>query len=383
MALPYFTEEHEALRRTIRRFVEKELQPHADRWEEDGEFPSQVFRRLGELGFLGLRYPEEYGGQGGDYFTAIVLAEELARCRAPGLMLAVEVQTEMATPPILQFGTEDQKRRFLVPAIRGEKIACLGITEPDAGSDVASIRTTARRDGDSYVINGTKIFITNGVRADFVTLVAKTDPAKGTRGVSLFLVEKGTPGFTVGRKLKKLGNLSSDTAELIFENCRVPAENLLGTEGEGFRHIMWELQGERLIGAAGGLAVAQCALEEAVAYAKQRVQFGRPIARFQVIAHYLAQCAAELEAARQLVYATAWRFARGEYPVREISMAKLIAAQVAHRVADYAVQIHGGYGYMKEYIVERYWRDTRLYRIGGGTDEIMREIIAKDMGLYE
>ncbi|WP_027365021.1 acyl-CoA dehydrogenase family protein [Desulfotruncus alcoholivorax] len=376
-----FTAEHEAVRKTIRKFVDTELMPHTEQWEKDAYFADWVFPRMGELGFLSLRYPEKYGGAGGDYFMGLVLAEEMARCCIGGLPMAVAVQTDMATPPIMQFGTEEQKQKYLVPALKGQKVACLGITEPNAGSDVASIQTRAVRDGDYWVINGRKTFITNGVRADFITLVAKTNPDLGYNGVSLFLVDKGTPGFTVTRKLDKVGMRSSDTAELLFEDCRVRAENLLGVENRGFHQIMWELQGERLIGAAGAVAGAQYTFEKALAYARQRVQFGKPLVKLQVIAHRLAEMATEIEAARQLVYSTARKFAAGEYPVREISMAKLVGGQVSFRVADMALQIYGGYGYMMEYDVQRAWRDSRLYRIGGGTDEIMKEVIAKTMGL--
>ncbi|MGQ9558253.1 MAG: acyl-CoA dehydrogenase family protein [Desulfurispora sp.] len=376
-----FTEEHQQVRQTIRKFVEKEIVPHVEEWEKQGYFADWVFPRLGELGFLGLRYPEKYGGAGGDYFMGIVLAEELARSGCGALAMAVAVQTDMATPPIMQFGTEEQIQKYLIPAIQGQKVACLGITEPNAGSDVASIETRAVRDGDHWVINGRKIFITNGVRADFIVLVAKTDPALGYNGVSLFLVDKGTPGFYVTRKLEKVGMRSSDTAELLFEDCRVPVENLLGQENRGFHQIMWELQGERLMGMACAVAGAQRTLEKTLEYARQRSQFGRPLVKFQVIAHRLAEMATEIEAARQLVYSTARKYAAGQYPVQEIAMAKLICARTSYRVADTALQIHGGYGYMMEYDVQRAWRDSRLNRIGGGTDEIMLEIISKSLGL--
>ena len=381
MKYSVFTGEHQAVRRAIRKFVEAEISPHVEEWERQGYFADWVFPRMGELGFLSLRYPEKYGGAGGDYFMGMVLAEEMARCGVGGLPMSVAVQTDMATPPVMQFGTEEQIKKYLIPALKGEKVACLGITEPNAGSDVASIETRAVRDGDHWVINGRKIFITNGVRADFITLVAKTSPDRGYNGVSLFLVDRGTPGFTVTRKLQKLGMRSSDTAELLFEDCRVPAENMLGVENRGFHQIMWELQGERLIGAAGAVSGAQKTFETALEYARQRTQFGRPLVKFQVIAHKLAEMATEIEAARQLVYSTARKFAAGEYPVREISMAKLVGAQVGFRVADAALQIHGGYGYMMEYPVQRSWRDSRLNRIGGGTDEIMKEVIAKTLGL--
>jgi alkylation response protein AidB-like acyl-CoA dehydrogenase len=305
----------------------------------------------------------------------------MAHSNNGGLAMGVAVHTDMATPPILKFGTEYLKQTYLVPAIKGEKISSLGITEPGAGSDVAGIRTRAVRDGDEYVINGSKTFITNGVRADFIVLVTKTDPDAGYDGFSLFVVDKQTPGFQVSKKLEKLGMHSSDTAELTFEDVRVPAENLVGEEGKGFYHIMWELQGERLIGAAGSVSGAQRVFDQTLEYAKQRNAFGRPIGRFQAIRHKLAEMATKIETARQMVYTSAWRVQNGEYPVREISMAKLYASRIACEVADEAIQIHGGYGYMKEYHVERAWRDMRLNRIGAGTDEIMLEVIGRSYGL--
>ncbi len=379
MRHPMFSEEHDLFRASVRKFVEKELAPHSDAWEEEGGFPDSVLTRMGELGYLGLRYPEEYGGQNCDFLFSIVLAEELGRCGNGSIGMAVAVQCEMATPPIFKFGTEEQKLKYLIPANQGKKIACLGITEPNAGSDVAAIQTTARKDGDDWVINGRKIFITNGVRADFITLVARTGDKKGYKGFSLFLVDKGTPGFTVTRKLDKLGMRSSDTAELLFEDCRVPGNALLGEAGKGFYHIMWELQGERIMGAANAVSRAQVAFELALKYSQERVQFGKPLSHFQVTRHRLADMATELEAARHLVYYCAWLFQNGEYPVKEISMAKLFTAQAANRVADAALQIHGGYGYMMEYPVQRYWRDIRLSRIGGGTDEVMKEVIANEI----
>jgi acyl-CoA dehydrogenase len=379
MKHPMFSEEHELFRDAVRKFVEKELAPHADEWEEAEGFPDSVFRRMGELGYLGLRFPEKYGGQGCDFLFSVVLAEELGRCGMGSIGMAVAVQSEMATPPVYKFGTEEQKMKYLLPANRGQKIACLGITEPNAGSDVAALQTTARREGDHWVINGRKIFITNGVRADFITLVARTGEKKGYKGFSLFLVDKDTPGFSVTRKLGKLGMRSSDTAELLFEDCRVPADALLGEEGKGFYHIMWELQGERIMGAANAVSRAQMVYELARRYAQERVQFGKPLAHFQVTRHRLADMTTEIEAARHLIYYCAWQFQQGEYPVKEISMAKLFSAQMAARVADAALQIHGGYGYMVEYPVQRYWRDIRLSRIGAGTDEIMKEIIANEI----
>ena len=376
----YFSDAHEELRLHIRRFLEKEVQPHLDEWEET-MFPDSIFRRFGELGFLGLRYPPEYGGQGGDYFSAVVLSEEMSKAGLGGLAMAVDVQSEMATPPVFRFGTEEQKQKWLVPAIRGEHIAALAITEPDAGSDVAGITTVARRDGDDFIVNGRKIFITSGARCQWALVVTKTDRERGHSGYNLFVIDKGTPGFSVTRTLKKLGMHSSDTAELLFEDCRVPAANLIGEEGEGFKHIMWELQGERMIAAAGAIAGAQRTFEYAMNYAQNRSAFGQPISQFQVIKHRLVDMGTKIAAVQAFVYQTARQWDQGEYPVREISQAKLLATQVAVEVADDAIQILGGHGYMQEFPVERAWRNARLARIGAGTDEIMKEIIAKTYGL--
>jgi len=375
-----FTDEHEQLRESITKFASKELAPHADEWEET-TFPDWVFTRMGELGFLGLDKPEKYGGQGGDYYSALVLGEAIGAANCGGLAMGVAVQTDMAMPPILAFGSEEQKQEWAVPAIKGEKILCLGITEPDAGSDVKGIKTRAVRDGDEFVINGSKTFITNGHRAHAIVLVTKTDPDAGYDGFTLFLVPMDSPGVIREKKLQKLGMHASDTALLAFQDVRVPASAMLGQEGKGFYHIMWELQGERMIGAAGSLAGAQRVFDRTLAYAKEREAFGKPIGHFQVIRHKFAEMATKIEAARELVYVTAWRFANGEYPVREISMAKLFASRVAVEVADECIQIHGGAGYMKEYNVERAWRDARLNRIGAGTDEIMLEVIGRSYGL--
>jgi len=380
MAWP-FSREHEELRRSIRTFVENELAPNAAEWEKDKYFPDWVFNRMGELGFLGIAYPEEYGGGGGDYLCSIVLAEEMTRCGSGGLAMAVAVQTDMAVPPLHKFGTEDQKQRYLVPAISGEKIFCLGITEPDAGSDVQNISTTAQKVDDGWVVNGRKIFITNGKRAHAMTLVAKTDRDAGHQGISLFIVDTDTKGYKVERTLDKVGMHASDTGEISFTDMFLPDDALLGNEGEGFYNISWELQGERLIGAAGSIEGARRALEGAIAYALQRETFGKPIAKHQVIRHELADMATEVEAAQQLVYDAAVKVARGEYPVREISMAKLLTGEVAWKTSDRALQIFGGYGYSMEVPIQRGWRDSRLIRIGGGTDEVMREVIGRMEGL--
>src|SRR5438874_7516948 len=376
----YFTDAHEELRLHIRKYLAKEVQPHLAEWEEK-TFPDSIFRRFGELGFLGLRYPPEYGGQGGDYFSAVVLSEEMARAGCGGLGMAVAVQAEMATPPVFRFGTEDQKRRWLVPAIQGEQIAALAITEPDAGSDVAGITTTARRFGNEFIVDGRKIFITSGARCQWALVVTKSDRERGHKGYNLLVIEKGTPGFQVTRTLKKLGMHSSDTAELLFEDCCVPVANLIGEEGDGFKNLMWELQGERMIAAAGAIAGAQRTFEYAMDYAQNRKAFGQPISQSQVINHRLGDMGTKIAAVQAFVYQTAKQWDAGEYPVREISQAKLLATQVAVEVADDAIQILGGHGYMQEFPVERAWRNARLARIGAGTDEIMKEIIAKTYGL--
>jgi alkylation response protein AidB-like acyl-CoA dehydrogenase len=376
-----FTEEHDRLRESISRFVAKELAPHADEWEET-TFPDSVIQRMGELGFLGLSVPEQYGGQGGDYYANLVLAEEMAGARCGGLAMGVAVHTDMATPPILAFGTEEQKQQYLTPSMRGEKIACIGITEPDAGSDVAGIKTRAVRDGDEWVINGSKTYITNGHRADYIVLMTKTgDREAGYEGFTVFIVDMDLPGVIREKRLEKLGMHASDTALLAFQDVRVPADAVLGEVGKGFYHIMWELQGERLIGAAGCVAGAQLAFDQTLQYALERTAFGRQIGKFQVTRHKFAEMATKIESARQMVYTTAWRFNNGEYPVREISMAKLHAARIAVEVADECIQIYGGAGYMKEYGIERVWRDMRLNRIGAGTDEIMLDVIGRSYGL--
>ncbi len=381
-----FTDEHDQLRESMKAWVQKECFPHRNEWEEN-YWPSSILKRAGELGYLGLCFPEEYGGQGGDYFYSLVRAECMSYSGCGGLNMGFAVHTDMATPPIHLLGSEELKQRYLPPSLAGEKISCLGITEPGAGSDVAGIRTTAIRDGDEYVINGAKTFITNSPRADYIVLVTKTDPDKGHDGITLFVVDlrdeegKHVPGFSVSAELEKMGMHASDTGEIAFEDVRVPAENMLGEEGKGFYHISWELQGERLVAAAGCVAGCERMFERTLEYAMEREQFGRPIGRFQAIRHKFAEMSTQIEAAKQFVYSTAWRFANGEYPVREISQAKLFASRVICDVADECIQIHGGYGYMKEYEIERAYRDARLNRIGAGTDEIMLEVIGRSYGL--
>ncbi|MCK9248028.1 MAG: acyl-CoA dehydrogenase family protein [Solirubrobacteraceae bacterium] len=371
-----FDETHDELRASIRAFVDREIVPHVHEWDET-TFPDAIVRRMGELGFLGLSVPEEYGGQGGDYFTNIVLAEEIARGGSGGLLMGLSVHTDMVMPPILQFGTEEQKQRYVRAGVEGREMFCLGITEPDAGSDVAGTKTRAVRDGDGWVINGSKTYITNGTRASMIMLVTKTDPDAGHDGFTIFLVPMDTPGVTVERKLDKMGMHASDTALIAFQDVRVGADAVLGEVGNGFKQIMWELQAERTIAAAGVTAYAQYAFDKTVEYAKERETFGRPLGKHQAIRHKIAQMATELTAARDIVYATARSYAAGEYDVRRISMCKLYATQTADRVADECVQIHGGAGYMAEYDVSRVYRDVRLYRIGAGADEIMLDVIGK------
>ena len=343
-----FGEEHAELRRSIRSFVTREVIPHVAEWEET-TWPTTLLATMASAGLLGLSVPEAYGGQGGDYFTNLVLAEEIARGGSGGLLMALSVHTDMVIPPLVEFGTEEQKQRWVRAGVSGEAVFSLGITEPDAGSDVAGIRTRARPDGDEWVINGAKTYITNGIRADMIMLVTKTDPDAGYDGFTIFLVPMDTPGITRDKALAKMGMHASDTALLSFDDVRVPASAVLGEVGRGFYEIMWELQAERLIGAAGCLAYGQYAFDKTLAYAKERHAFGQLIGSFQAVRHKFAAMATKIESTRQLIYATAWRYARGDYPVREISMAKLAAAQVAFEVADECVQIHGGAGYMSEY----------------------------------
>ena len=380
MPLPMFTDEHEMLRRTVRAFVEKEVAPHVDAWEEAGRLPRELWRRLGELGFLGLEFPVEYGGGGGDFLSSVVLGEEMARCRSGGVAFSVLVHTDMSSPWLTRYGTEAQKRAFLPGIIRGETVCALGITEPGTGSDMAGIRTRAVRDGDRYLLTGGKIFITNGVHGDLYFVAARTSPGSAERrhaGISMFLVERGAPGFTVSRRLDKMGMRASDTAELAFQDCPVPTANLLGEEGRGFQQLAAGLQRERIMAAVLALSAAAQALEDTTAYLKERQAFDGPLAGKQVLRHRVADMATEIEAARHLVYHAASLYTAGQECASPVSMAKLFATEVANRVAYQAVQLHGGYGYMREFPVERFFRDVRLWTIASGTSEIMREIIAK------
>jgi acyl-CoA dehydrogenase len=379
--IPPFTDEHEDLREAIRRFVVSELRPHAQEWEDARWFPNEVFQRMAELGYLGLKYPEEYGGEGGDFVHDAVLSEELPRGGSGGLSAGIGAHVGIATPPIWKFGTEDQKRRFLEPAIRGEKIAALGITEPGTGSDVASTRTFARRVDGGYVVNGAKTYITNGVRADFVVTAVKTTEEGGHQGLSFLIVEKGMEGFSVSKKLEKMGWHASDTGELAFDDVFVPEENLLGEENKGFYLIVANFQWERLLMSLGAVGSMDAVIERTADYMRERTAFGRPIGKFQALRHKLAEMTVKLEASRSLTYHALRLFAAGQDAIREVTEAKLLTQRAAFEVADDALQIHGGAGYMKEYELERVARDTRLGPIGGGTDEIMKEILGKQLGL--
>jgi acyl-CoA dehydrogenase len=375
-----FDEEHEAYRESVRAFVSKELAPHAEEWEKAEDFPDETFRRMGALEMFGNKFDEKYGGTGAGYLFEAVLVEEMSRCGSGGVAAGLGAHAQIALPPIASFGSEEQKQRWLVPGIKGEKIAALGITEPEAGSDVSGIKTRAVRDGDDYILNGSKIYITNGCRADMLVTAVRTgeDPHAG---VSFIVVEKGTPGFDQSIRLKKLGWRASDTAQIFFSDCRVPAANMLGGEGAGFPMIMANFQWERLTMALGAVTGAEQTMKLAKDYAETRVAFNRPIVRFQTIKHKIVEMATEIEMARHLTYHALWLFSQGRDAVKEVSMAKIAATEAATHVADEAVQIHGGYGYMMEFPVQRAWRDARLGPIGGGTTQIMREIIAKSMDL--
>jgi acyl-CoA dehydrogenase len=385
-----FSEQHEMFRQAVRAFVQKEVEPHVDGWEEAGQIPKSIWPRMGALGFLGVEYDEKYGGGGADFLTTAVLCEEAARSRCAAFAMALGVHTDMASPHLYWTGSEALKEKYLPGICRGELLTAIAVTEPGGGSDVAAIRTRAERAGDSYVLNGSKMFITNGAMADLFFVAARIEGGprdkrdsgeKRHRGISMFLVERSTPGFTVSRKLDKMGNRASDTAELAFENLGVPAENLLGREGVGFYEVMRVFQRERLV--AGLHAVAGCerALQDTIAYVKQRHAFDGPLSEKQVVRHKLADLATLIEAARSLTYAACLKFQSGVDAVKEISMVKLFSGEMAQKVAYDCVQLHGGYGYMREYPVERFFRDIRLLTIGGGTSEIMKEIIAKQMDL--
>jgi acyl-CoA dehydrogenase len=380
MELIYDTPEHALLRDQIARFLQREVEPFGAAWEAQGATPREALRRLGELGLLGLMVAPEHGGSGADALTNLVFAEALAQSTFAGFVITVLVHTDMASPHLTHAGTPEQKARYLPRICRGELITAVAITEPDAGSDVAGIRASARRDGDAWVLNGTKMFITNGVHADVCFVAAKTDPAaKGSRGTSMFIVEKGTPGFSVGRALAKTGWLSSDTAELVFDDCRIPAGNLLGAQNEGFAAIMRNFQRERIALAAMAIGHATVALRLAVDHTKQRKAFGGVLWDRQAIRQRLAMLEAKTRAARAFMYHCAWRAAEGRDAVKEISMLKALTGELAGEVVAACQQFHGGMGYIRETAIELLWRDARILAIGGGATEVMLEEAAKRM----
>ncbi len=372
----YFGEEHELFRQTVRQFVEGEVAPHADAWEASRRIPRSIWRRMGEMGFLGILFPEALGGSGAGLFHALAFLEELPRSRMGGFCAAVSVQQFIATGALYRRGTDALKKRYLVPSITGEKVGAIAISEPDTGSDVAAIRTTAVRDGDEWVIDGAKTWITNGVEGDFYVVAVKTDRDAGTGGISLIAMDSDLPGIRTNR-LRKMGWHSSDTAEIVFERVRVPASGLVGRENRGFYYIMETFALERLVTAAIGIGSSVLALEETRKYMESRTAFGRPLNRFQALRHRLADLATELEAARQLVYHTAWLLENGESAIRESAMSKLLATELNKRLVDECLQFFGGFGYVEEYPMERFFRDARASTIVAGTSEIMREIIGK------
>lgn len=374
----YTTDEHVALREQVARFVAREVEPYGATWEEQGFVPREVLRKMGELGFFGITYPAEYGGSEADALTSLVFAEALSRSTFGGFIVTALVHSDMASPHLVNAGSRAQLEKYLPGVIRGERITAVAVTEPDAGSDVAGIRTRARRNGGDWVLNGAKMFITNGVHADLYFVAARTDPdAKGSRGISMFIVEKGTPGFRVGRALNKTGWLCSDTAELVFEDCRVPAENLLGEENAGFYAVMKNFQRERIAAAAMAVGNALTSLRLTIEYVKNRKAFGGVLFDKQVIRQRLAMLEAKTHAARQFLYHCGWLAAQERECVREVSMLKALTGELANEVVYTCQQFHGGMGYMRESAIERQARDARVLAIGGGATEVMLEEVAK------
>ncbi|MCP4543051.1 MAG: acyl-CoA dehydrogenase [Chloroflexi bacterium] len=374
------TEEHRMIRRMVREFAEKEIAPRAEEIDETDQFPDDLLRRMGKLGIIGLPFPEKYGGSGFNYTSLVIALEEVARVSG-SMAITLDAQTSLYCEPVYLFGSEEQKLKYLAPAARGEKIGCFGLTEPQAGSDAGATRTNAILDetANEWIINGQKNFITNGSVADFAVVTAKTDPDKGVRGISAFIIERGTPGFMLGRDEKKMGLKGSVTSELFFENCRIPAENLLGKENEGFKQFMTTLDAGRVAISAMAVGLAQGAFDKALVYAKEREQFNQPIANFQAIQWMIAEMATEIDAARLMVNRAAWLRENDRTFTTEAAMAKLFATEVSERVCHKAIQIHGGYGYVREYEVERMYRDQRLCSIGEGTNQIQRLVIARQI----
>lgn len=376
----YFDPSHQLVRDSVRRFVEREILPDIDQWEEAESFPRELYLKAGAAGILGIGYPEALGGSHeGDLFAKVAASEELMRCGSGGLVAGLG-SLDIGLPPIVKWALPDVRERITPLVLSGEKISALAVTEPGGGSDVANLQTRAVRDGDFYRVSGSKTFITSGVRADFYTVAVRTG-APGFGGISLLLIEKGTPGFSIGRQLKKMGWWASDTAELFFDDCRVPVANLIGAENMGFACIMGNFQNERLALALMANMTSQLALEQSLKWAREREAFGKPIGKFQVIKHRLAEMATALEVSREFTYRQAAKMAAGQSVIKEISMAKNFATDTSDRITCEAVQILGGLGYMRESLVERLYRDNRILSIGGGTREVMNEIISKQMGL--
>lgn len=376
----YFNEEHNMLRDQIRRYVEQKIKPVAEEWEETGMIPREILQEMGELGFLGIRYSGEYGGSEMDTLGSVILAEELGRSTFGGFAITVLVHTDMASPHLDNFANKAQLEKYMPDIISGKKIAAVAVTEPDAGSDVAAMRTRAVKDGDHYVLNGAKMFITNGVYGDIFFVAAVTDPeAKASRSISIFAVEKGTPGFSVSKKLDKMGWLSSDTAELVFDNCRVPAENILGEVNKGFYSIMRNFQNERLILGAQAMGEAGKAIELTLDYVTTRKAFGGVLFDKQAIRQRLAMLAARVEAGKQLIYHAAWLDAQGLDCIKEVSMIKAYCGELVNQVMYDCLQFHGGFGYIRESAIERMTRDARIQSIGGGATEVMLEEVSKRM----
>jgi acyl-CoA dehydrogenase len=371
----YFSKHHELLRKAVRDFVRKEIAPNVDEWEEAGGFPRELHKKVGELGYTSVSYPEEVGGGGGDLFEEIVVNEEFMRGGSPGLVASL-FSHGISLPPLIKYGTPEQKEKFVKPVIAGDRVAALAVTEPGGGSDVANLQTTAVRKGDEYIVNGSKTFITSAINANQITCAVRTG-GEGAHGISLLVIEADSPGYSVSNKLDKMGWWTSDTGEIFFDDCRVPVENRIGEENKGFYYQMENFQTERLAMAVQSNMISQLCLEEATRYAKERKAFGKTLSGFQVTRHKLAEMATFTAASREFTYRTAAMVNAGEYKVAEVSMAKNFACRVADKVTFDAVQIFGGYGFIRGHLVERLYRDNRIYSIGGGTQEIMNEIISK------
>ena len=371
----YFSKEHEMLRKAVRDFVKKEINPYIDEWEEANDFPRELYKKIADLGFNGVGYPEEYGGTPGDLFDQVVISEELCRCGSCGLVASLGSHG-IALPPLAAHGTPEQKEKYLRPVIEGKQVAALGITEPSGGSDVANLKTTAVKEGDYYIVNGSKTFITSALHADQLTCAVRTG-GEGAHGISFLIIDTDSPGYSVSKNLKKMGWWASNTGEIFFDNCKVPAENLIGEENMGFYYIMENFQMERLSLAIMANMTSEMALDECLKYSKEREAFGKPLTGFQVTRHKLADMATQLEVSREFTYRVAAKMNAGVNQVKEVSMAKNFACTVSNQITFDATQIFGGYGFSRGYLVERLYRDNRILSIGGGTQEIMKEIISK------